>query len=507
MDYDMNIDLISDSEFHNIVSGQDGLATRPGFLTTLRVEDLGVATPRAADGTAQQIISGFTVESANTGAIYHYIFAIDGYATATQYLYDVEMQCLGAFEIGRISSQDPFSYAVNYNQIIVNSPGLPFPLWGFIGGTLVRAQTVPSMNPDTQALTLFPGLVCSFADRFVWAYKNQIIVNDPGLEPRTITAPNSVSFGGQVLDMFQSGSGGNLVIVCTDAVYQIPPDALTGYQLQSVVGKITGYQGVGRLNAATARGTVAGLVRGGMINIGDMSVTELTKYRRRRRLTAPVGPGVAGDYRTGYIFGADEGYYINCANRICMVDLDGQVVSWIYPSGEDLGEPYSGDQVFNLVGLLKNSDGRTIFLTSTAAIDMWGNIDLGQTPTVAEPDLTEATPSGALCKMVPAMPEDSPVLREITAGSDRAGFEIGSYCRGSLSSVSVPAPQGSVIIGTTEWGATFRLVEKEMRSRRMQRAVRGDAPDMEIRWTGGRVGIYPVAEIVFKGWGNRRPTY
>lgn len=494
------------TELHNMVGGPDGLSVRPGFVTALRVEDLGVVQPRSADGTAAQIISGFTVESAANGAIFHYIFAKDSTGVCSQYLYDEEFACLGSGTIGLLTTDDPFSWAVNYNQVVVNSPGLPFPLWGFVGGTLVRAQKVESINPDTPALTLFPGLVCAFADRFVWAYKNQIIVNDPGMEPRTICAPNAVSFGGTVTDIFQAGNGGNLVVVATDATYQIPPDALTGYQLQGVIGKIPGYQSLGRNNAASARGTVLGLSRGGVINIADMSARELVKYRRRRKYTAPVGPGAAGDYRQGAIFAADEGYFIACEGRICNIDIDSGRTAWLYPSAEDLGEPWTGDGRFNLVGLLRNAEGRTLLLLDGAVIDMWGNVDIGQTATVADPVPAESAASGAIAKMLATPPDASPVLRQIVAGGDRPAQNIASFCRSSASATTVPAPQDSPVVGTTLWGAAD-CMERELRSRRMQRAVRGDSPDLEIRWTGGQTAVAPTAGIMFQGWGSGRPTY
>jgi len=308
--------------------------------------------------------------------------------------------------------------------------------------------------------------------------------------------------------MFQAGEGGALIVVCTDATYQIPPDALAGFQLQGTITKMPGYQGTQSNNAATARGTTAGLVKDGLISLGTFQRRELTNYRRRRRLAAPVGPGDSSDYRLGTMLAADEGFVISIGGRACLVDLDSGLTSWIYPSEDTSvsGVNWSGSSNFNVVGLLKNSEGRTLWLTDAAVIDLWGNMDVGLTPTVAAATPTEATPVGYVCKNIDSAPDMSPVLREITISGDRAGHRVQSYCRGSAGAATVPAPQGSRVVGTSTWSTVDPLIEREYRSRRMQRAIRGDSPDVELAWSGGGTRIYPIANLEFKGIGKKRPT-
>ena len=214
----MQINLLQNTELHNVILGQNGLETRKGLRAVLDKEDVNSLIH---DGLHEKFVFGFSAESANTGEVFHYLFSIYS-KYLYQSLWDDQFNCLGIARIGKLTADlEPFSYAINYNQIVVNSRSLPYPLWGFIGGTLVKAEKQQSINPDTPSLTLFPGRVCGFADRFVWAYANQIIINDPGTEPRTICAPNAISFGGTVLDLFQAGEGGNLIIVCTDGVYHL----------------------------------------------------------------------------------------------------------------------------------------------------------------------------------------------------------------------------------------------------------------------------------------------
>lgn len=497
----MQIDLNGqDVEYHNVVQGIRGLEVRPGFLTELIIQDIGVQTPRAASGTSTKFLYGFSIDSANSGETYHYLFTADANSNLICSLYDSQMTCRSSFAIGKMTQDaEPFSVAINYNQIVVNSRSMPYPLWGFVGGSLVKANRVESINPDTPALTLFPGRVCGFADRFAWAYANQVIFNDPGTEPRTITAPNAISFGGTVLDLFQSGEGGNLIVVCTDATYSIPPDGLNGFQFQGVIARIPGYQGARSNNAATSRGTTVGLVKDGVINIANFEKRSLSTYRRRRNLSLPVGPFASGDYRVGSIIGADDNFMINIAGKSCMIDLDTGKATWMYPTG------WSGSD-FEVVGVLKDTDGKNIYLTPTAVVELFGVNDYGETPTVATPEPLSATPSGFICVNIASDPQLSPVVREITTSADRPGQIQYSYVRSSLQQATTPIPQNAVVIGTSLWSATGNILEREYRSRRMQRAVRVDSPDMEVGFTGGGTRIYPVVDMETKGIGKNRPS-
>ena len=166
----MQIDLNSPkAEYHNVVEGIRGLEVRPGFLTELRIEDIGVATPRSSNGTSTKFVYGFSIDSANTGETFHYLFSQDASSNLIASVYDSQMFCRSSYTIGKMTQDaEPFSVAINYNQIVINSRSMPFPLWGFIGGSLTKANKVESINPDTQALNIFTGRVCSFEDSFSW---------------------------------------------------------------------------------------------------------------------------------------------------------------------------------------------------------------------------------------------------------------------------------------------------------------------------------------------------
>jgi hypothetical protein len=502
----------NESEFHNVVDTIRGLEVRPGLCTILQTADLfgtyNAAHERTANGPTTSFIFGFSVESANSGQVFNYLFDRAANGFVYQHIYDEQMYWMASEQLGTapiLGDIEPFAVAVNYNQIIVSSASIPFPLWGFIGGTLVKAEKQPSINPDTPNLTLYPGRVASFADRFVWAYANQISFSDPGTEPRTICGPNTIAFGGTVLDMFQAGEGGSLIVVCTDATYTIPPDGLSGYQFQGVIGRMPGYQGAYSNNAATARGTSIGLIKDGIITIGDFLKRPLTTYRNRHYQTEAVGPGASGDYRTGTIFGTDDGFVITIDKKSAFIDIDTGKITWIYPS-QNYGWDLVGGQPFTVVGILKDSDGKSIFLTNSAVIDMFGTVDIASTPTSLVPNPQNLIVGGGVCVNVPSDPQGSPVVREITTSADRPGQAQFSYVRSSFQTATTPPPQNALVLNTSLWSVSSNLLEREMRSRRMQRAVRVDSPDVEVYFNSGGTRIGPVIDVVTKGIGKNRPS-
>jgi hypothetical protein len=499
------------TEFHNIIDGPAGLQVRNGFVTSLRYEDIAgtfnASKQRTGNGSSTKIIYGFSAESANNGRTYHYIFSQDVNNNLIGSVFDSQFYCLSSITYGKMTNDpEPFSVAINYNQIIVNSPSMPYPLWGFIGGSLVRANKIESINPDTPALTLFPGRVCSFADRFAWAYANQVIFNDPGTEPRTITAPNAISFGGTVLDIFQAGQGGNLIIICTDATYSIPPDGLNGFQFQGVISRIPGYQGARSNNAATARGTTLGLIKDGVIDIGSFQKRQLSKYRIRRYLSEQVGPDESGDYRNGTILATDQGFMVTINNKTCFIDIDSGLATWLYPTLNS-GWIIDNKADFKVVGILKDTDGKNIFITTTSVIELLGNTDYYDTPTSGTPSPVAVTSIlSSLLTKISTDPQLSPVIREITTSADRPGYSQASYIRGSYGTEVTPAPQNSSIINVSLWSNSRQLIEKEMRSRDVRRAIRGDSPDLEVSYTGGATRVGEVVDVIAKGVGRNRPT-
>lgn len=425
---------------------------------------------------------GFSVTSI-TGTQYFYDFILETDGSITAQLFDSEYTALGTESIGQLIDRSaPVSHAINYGQVVINSAGWSTPVWCYIGSTPIPAQKVESINPDTPALDLFTGQVCSFADRFVWSYRNQIIINDPGTEPRTITSPNSISFSGDICDIFQQGGTGSLIVITTVATYTLPPDGLAGFKYDGIISKSTHYQGVKPRNAGTARGQVHGLVRSGLMNLESGEIIQLTTYRHPRRITKPVGPGFGGDYRSGELFAFDSGYMISFGRGapFCVVDLDGAGISWW--DDDNMTMP--------IVSVTSTADGRLFLYTIDTAALVWGD-----DPNCTFGLATEFPTPGVL----------SNVVREmiVTATGDNT-TTVESYVRNSLQSSVVPGIPGSVIESTSVWGSTAVLTELEPRSRRHQRAIRTDGIYLEVGVT--RDQVIENVQIGIDGQARKRPT-
>lgn len=438
------------------------IASAEGYNTTKSTD--GTWRTREDFVTLDEFVNtfyGFTAQSFS-GQTYHYILGNNnalGDGSVDVYIYDEEWVLISsALDIAE--QYDPlavWSHAITYGQIVVNSPGISKPLWGFIGSTLIAAERVDSISPDTPALDLFPGLVCSFADRICWTFNNQVYINDPGTEPRTITTPNAIGLAGKITDLFQAGSGGELIIVTTDGVYSLPPDGLAGFAFAGQISRSTHYRSLNPRNAASARGLVHGLTADGLMDLRSGEVIKLTVNRRPRKITRPFGPGRATDMRTGQMFAHERGYYISFGRGepFCAVDLDTNSISWW--DSQDYAGP--------LKGILRDYTGRPIFVLGEGILYLWG-------------DTTPETAGLALEVTVPGV--GSYLVREVIVTALGDGVTpVGAAVRKVERSIIPPAPPDAVLTTSSVWDAG-ELQEVEFRSRRMQFAERTDGIYFEI---------------------------
>jgi hypothetical protein len=377
------------------------------------------------------------------------------------------------------------THSINNNQIVVNSPGWTTPAWGFIGSTLIPANKVEASpaNPDTPALDLFPGLVCSFADRTVWAYRNQIIISNPGTEPRTLTAPNSLSFNGEITDIFQSAEGD--LIVCTTAnINRISSDGLAGAYFQGSVTTSPNYRSFNARNAATNKGKSHGLSKDGIIDLTTFQSAPLIKYKRPRRITTVPLIGYSNDGRQGKIYPFLDGYLVSFNSSPERVGEQGNVV------GE--GTPYlyidltTGTTSWfvdkGAAGPIKSiflsEEGHPILLIGNTFHMFYG--ERSSTGT------THFSCGIAVDQQVPGFL--SHVVREVIPTLNRKGEgTVSSYVRNSLQSgVSIPVTSAYPTVNTSTWDSSSTL-ETEPRSVRMQRAVRTDTLAVEVGFGPGQV--------------------
>lgn len=471
------LDLDS-GEFHNVVRSAEGRLVVRDKLRVISEDDY---------------IFAFSVVAATTSEVWHYVFTrgnIPAPNTIYLSLYNDNFILQALVAVGTIV--DPkagISYAVNYNQVVVNSPGWSQPLWGFIGSTLIPAVKTESDQPDTPAISLFSGMVCSFADRTVWAYRNQIYINEPDTDPRCITSSFALGTSGVVTDMFQSGDGGDLIIVTTDGLFIIPPDGLSGAVLSGQVSRSSGYKSLNYRNVATSRGYTMALTRDGVMDVRSGTITPLTFYQRNRFITKPVGPGSAGDYRTGQIWATDTGFAISTiGGDMCLLDMDANpaTITWIYDESPII-----------LVGVGRTRDGRIIYWDSDTVYVLYGTDD--------------SIVGGIACENI-AAGSDSNLIREMTVTVVGDGTRFAqSYVKKSFKSTLVPGVSAPATYTTVSlWGDdTTPLVELEPRSRRQQRGGpsqgRQDGIWSEVGATGSGTRFLN-AEMIAVQVGSRRPS-
>ena len=484
----INLDLEASTEFQNIFKNDVmGRFVRPARTAHALLDTANI-------GSA---VYAFSIENQNTTEVMHYII----YNTGLLAIYDEEFVLQFSRTISAESSAGfpeaaigSFSHAVVNNQLIINSEFLSSPIYGVVGGGVIPAVKVASINPDTSALDPLPGGVAVFGDRMVYSYFNQIFISDPGTEPRTIVAENTISFGGKVLDMFQAGPNGLFYVFTTAGLYTLPADGLAGQQ--SYAGFITSskdYEATQLRNVAYSKNTIFGLLDNGVWDINNSQNIEFIKWRRGRGITQVVGNFT--DLRYGRIYTYENGFVCQIGNSILMIDIVNKFSSWINSIN---------DASQSLVGVLKTRDGKSIFCSTDAVWELVGNTG---NLTGVDVDYNSSAFFGTCATNVLTPPAASPVIREITVGLDNNGKAVQTYVRGTTLSNTT----GNTIIGATAdtslWDtASLVYSEAKFRSSRNRLAVRGDNLDFEMKVTGANARISSNVEIVLNGQGIDRPS-
>lgn len=486
----IQLDLEASTEFQNIFKSDVlGRYVRPA-RTPHYIFDTTLLTV----GTA---VYAFSVENQNTTEVMHYVIYTTGILRiydeqfVLQFTTNISAESVAGFPVAAIGS---FSHAVVNGQLIINSEYLATPIYGVVGGGVIPAVKVASINPDTAAVDLSPGGVAVFGDRIVYSYINQIFISDPGTEPRTIVAQNTISFGGKVLDMFQAGPNGLFYVFTTVGLYTLPADGLAGQQ--SYAGFITSskdYEATQLHNAAYSKNTIFGLLDSGVWDANNSTHIELIKWRRGRGLSQTVGN--FSDFRYGRIYSYENGFVCQIGTSILMLDIVNKYSSWINNTN---------DSNTILVGVLKTRDGKNIFCSTDAVWELIGNT--GNLFDV-DVDYNNATFFGTCATNILTPPAASPVIREVTVGLDNNGKQVQTYVRGTTLSNTT----GNTIIGATAdtslWDtAGLVYCEAKFRSSRNRLAVRGDNLDFEMKVTGALARISSNVQIVLNGQGTERPS-
>ena len=492
---------LTEFELHNIFVNAETLVVREGLRTVIEADTV-------ASGC--NFVGNVSVKSRNTDEMIHYLFMRNSTTgEGTCYTTNEEYQIQGQVALGQVPEDLLITAAVQNYQILINGPNLPFPLYGIIGGALIRAEKVASVNPSTTAIDIPKGICCTFGGRIAIAQYNLVYFNDAGTEIRTFVAQNALALPSNIYDLFQ-GAGGGLYAVCADAIYVLPLSALTSGQLVSGNwSKISNNGILNHRNSCAVQNGLFVLTQDGAATVSDsFNSTELaiygtnryytnytqitpagyhtgslTRFAKKRYWSKSVGPGATQDYRNSAIFGLDNALLINVDGIVCWFDITIGRATWIYNSTE-----------IEIVGLGKTRNGGDLWILPNRIIEMAGNVEF---------DGNEI--SGIACGNLALNTKESTVIREVITTANNTNQEQFVYIGNTAKTAITPVPRrANNIIGTSVWNTTETFVGNEDRSRRHLVAVRTDELALEVGITGSGARFGPV-DLTVRGKGKNRP--
>lgn len=462
---------LSNFEKHNIEVLRGELKARAGWRRM--VSGLG------------SIIYGFSIESPNTTEVYHYIVSQETNGDGYIGVYEEDFNLLYTFNLGKIPEDAPIYYGVQNRQILINSPSLNFPLYGVVGGGLTIAVKQESINPDTTAINIPRGIICSFGDRFCIAQDSILFFNDPGVEPRTFTGENTIALPSTIYHIEQTDDG-FLAAFCASGIYLIPKDALgQGQDVVGFISTIPGFEAIDYRCAASGNGITVGLVKDGVALIQDqMKLFPIEAYHAKRYFTEYVLPE---DFRFGKVHKTANGFLVAYADHAVVLDIKNQYSSWVYNDANN-----------SVMAVLKTRDGEDLYLLDdgTVAYPKGTRDDYNATNDV----------DGYAAGDLDTDPQLSPMVRYVTTSSDNSNYPQFAYVRGRAAAGSTKYTPGyGILIGTDVWSNVApNLYERELRSVRHSFAVRTDMISIEVGAIGSGRTIGDV-DVETKPSGPTRP--
>jgi hypothetical protein len=471
----MRVDLRG-FELQNIVRTSTGLRTRRPMLR--------LKTP------ADRFVGGFTLESPSTTEPLHFLFDQAGDdGTVTLHVYTEEFFEISSYTVGVMQKDPVISWAVANNQYMINSPSFATPLYGIVGGGgPVAAVKTASLNPDTTALDIPSGHICSFGDRFAIASGNVILFNDPpqasNLDPRTFVGlTNSLVLPGAVYDMFQ-GNDGALRIFTSAGVFSLPTDAIgNGQSVQGFLSRIPGLDTSRSRNACACAGAGVVLQRDRVVVLGDEgNPINLAPYEGRRHLSSVVAVDdlrLAGELYptpTGFIVGfrGKRGHFVD-------VNIGTRALSYYV----------TGSPGFNVVGTLRSRDGEALVVCSDGVF-------VPGSAGIQDPHNAYTIVATACGKIDIA---DRSTVRRIHVPF--TGSAVAAYVSGRAKQATTPTLTGEAVIGTATWTlAATSLAGRQKRKTRLSFAVKASDPHVELSFSGSDREIAPAVEVELDGRGS-----
>ena len=479
---------VSNFERHNVVNQSGRLSTRRGLAISVSASAFGV--------TNGEFVGGFSVLVPSTSETEHYLFVQDGQTgVVTMVVTDEEWIQRYRLQLGAHPSMPVFSHAMVNNQLMINSPSMSGPLYGLPGGGAMPAVATPSSYPDTTALDIPAGHICSFGDRMPIAQGSIVYFNDPGIDPRSYVGENNVPLPATIHAMTQ-GPDGALWMFTPAGAYSMAADALG--QGQSVAGFISLVPQVltSRPGGAcsTPFGVVALTVDGvAVLNGGNSREIAFSSYQGRRKLTRPID--VLDVRQFGRVYPTSFGVLVGFGsdrNYAVAVDLNEGTTSFWYTG--TLSTPV------NIVGVLQTRDGEDLLIDRTGvwALHTKGLRDFS--------DLVANDIAGALCGRVQSGPQENPLVRRVSISAANGGAPVSVCGNGVVDTGKSTTVNGDTVIGTDLWG-TPNWSTLTARSVRATLNVRATELDLEVTVSGMGRAIVESVDVQAGGtWTNKKET-
>ena len=479
---------IKNFERHNVIAESGRLSTRRGFVVSCNAATFTLA--------GSEFVGGFSVLVPSSSEAEHYLFLQDTTTGAvTMVVTDEEWVERYRLALGVHPATPVFSHALVNNQLMINAPSMSGPLYGLPGGGVMPAVTTASRNPDTTAIDIPTGHICSFGDRMPIAQGSIVYFNDPTTDPRTYVGENVVPLPATIHAITQ-GPDGALWMLTPAGAYSMAADALG--QGQSVAGFISLIPQVltSRPGGAcsTPFGVVALTVDGvAVLNGGRSREIAFSTYQGRRKLTRPIdvldvrqfGRVFPTSFGVLVGFGSDRGYAV-------AVDLGDDTTSFWYTSA--VAAP------LNVVGTLKTRDGEDLIIDRTGVYAMHTK-GLRDFSNIAANDIT-----GALCGRVQSGPQENPLVRRVSISAANGGAPVSVCGNGVVDTGKSTTVNGDTVIGTDLWG-TPNWSTLTARSVRATLNVRATELDLEVTVSGmGRIILESVDVQAGGTWTNKKET-
>lgn len=451
------------------------LAVRQGFTNPL--------STFSSTYSGDKIISGFTVKNPRTDMVYHY-FVIDDQDASGLYLCvadenwnEIQRITLPVINIANNNDFQHFglTYALVEDELLISSPLMPT-YWCVVGGPVILAVKVESVNINFTALNIPNGISIGWAGRSVIASPDGTMWFSDALFPRTFVGQNAINPPGGSIYGLHVNAGGALIVCTSTGVYALPEDAsATGQIVIGVFSKLSDYQCIQYDTTCVCKGRVFGLTEKGYALIDTQTVeeTELDDMFGNRSLDGRIH---FSNYKLGRIYGGAEGPIVTIGGFSNFTHLSSKFKSWwTY-----------GERQLNIVGLGQNDDGEQFYMTRGG-------------PLYKNMDNDESVAGKIFGKYELAASSNSVIRRVIfkTNGSVSRSVRINGVAVGD--NVTAVAP----VMGTDSWGVgVYR--EDEIITCCTDWAVRTNNIAVELSLTGFGAIVPTYVDIVFKGPGKKR---